>query len=219
MFTSLSKFRIEPLGDYAAIVKTDGHAADLAAYLESASMPGVVDIVPAFDDVAVYFDGATLDEQLLTSLMDKFEPSQVKSGRHHFIPVCYGMGEDLEGVCTTLGLSATEFIAAHSSRKYDCKAVGFCPGFAYLGWLDERIATLGRKETPRLRVPAGSVAIAGRMTAVYPLEKPGGWWLIGQTPLTLVSPDEGFFPISVGDTVEIRPIEMPEFDRLKGERL
>lgn len=219
MFTSLANFRIEPLGEFALVVKSENNAASLAEFLESLALPGVVDVVPAFGEVAVYFKDGTVDPTELRIHVEAFQPSEVSVPKDHRVPVCYELGQDLDQVCRELQMSREAFVEAHVGEVYQCKAVGFCPGFAYLGWLSESISNLGRKATPQLRVPAGSVAIAGRMTAVYPLEKPGGWWLVGQTPLTVVDPEEGYFPISAGDSVTFESIGLEEFRDQEGQRL
>lgn len=178
----------------------------------------MVDVVPAFDSVAVYFDGPS-SESVVQDAVEIYRDSDEPPPRTHVVPVCYEAGPDIGEVCAALGLSREEFIARHAFRPYPCRGIGFCPGFAYLGWLDEALDKLGRRESPRLRVEAGSVAIAGRMTAIYPLDRPGGWWLVGRTPLTLADVEEGYFPIAVGDLVEFRPISVPELVARSGERL
>lgn len=219
MFTSLANFRIEPLGEFALVIKPESDAAGLAEFLESLALPGVIDVVPAFDDVALYFSDLTMRLDELRVHLEAFQHSGHSGSQHHQIPVCYEMGSDLATVCESLDVSQESFVQAHTQSVYSCKAVGFCPGFAYLGWLPDEIANLGRKPTPQLRVPVGSVAIVGRMTAVYPLEKPGGWWLIGRTPLIVVNPQEDYFPISVGDTVSFTLISPDEFKSLEGQKL
>jgi inhibitor of KinA len=106
------------------------------------------------------------------------------------LPVCYGgeFGPDLEEVAARCGLSAAEVMARHSTAEYRVYMLGFSPGFPYLGGLDPAIAA-PRRETPRLRVPAGSVGIAGMQTGIYPQESPGGWQIIGRTPGRLFRPD------------------------------
>lgn len=135
------------------------------------------------------------------------------------MPVCYELGEDFEDVCKQLGVGHDAFRSLHAQKDYDCHAVGFCPGFPYLGWLDDRIAGLPRRPSPRLAVPVGSVAVTMGMTGVYTQPRPGGWWLIGRTPLRLCDPESGHYPISVGDRVRFEPIGRDEFAGRDGERL
>jgi inhibitor of KinA len=135
------------------------------------------------------------------------------------IPVCYGgeFGVDLQFVAEHNGMTADEVVAIHCGATYRVHMLGFAPGFPYLGGMSERIAT-PRRNTPRLKVAAGSVGIAGPQTGVYPLETPGGWQIIGRTPLALFRPAEN--PptlLSPGDFVRFRPITSEEFTALRGE--
>jgi inhibitor of KinA len=136
------------------------------------------------------------------------------------IPVCYGgaFGPDLEDVARHNGLTPEEVVRIHSGTEYFTYMLGFLPGFPYLGGMSERIAT-PRKQTPRLRVPAGSVGIAGSQTGIYPLESPGGWQLIGRTPLALFRPeDDPPVLVKPGDRVRFHPISEREFRRLEAEQ-
>jgi len=135
------------------------------------------------------------------------------------IPVLYNevAGWDLATVASATKLSCNDVVNIHSQSEYRAYALGFTPGFCYLASLDECLI-LPRMQTPRIRVPKGAVAIAGSQTAVYPNESPGGWHIIGQTPLPMYSLSEGFSPtISVGDTVKFRAIDEEEFQRLGGQ--
>ena len=134
------------------------------------------------------------------------------------IPVLYD-GADLEDVAAKLVLSTAEVIEQHSHVEYTVFALGFLPGFPYAGYLPPALAGLCRRESPRLRVPAGSVAIAGRQTAIYPSESPGGWHLLGRTPLQIVDFDSGYFPINAGDRIRFEPISVTEFEARRHERL
>jgi inhibitor of KinA len=131
------------------------------------------------------------------------------------IPVCYGgeFGPDLAGVAAFAGLAESDVVSAHSAATYRVFMLGFVPGFAYLGVVDARIA-MPRHATPRVRVPAGSVGIAGVQTGVYSGETPGGWQLIGRTPLKPFDParDEPFL-MEAGDAVQFYPIDRAEYDR------
>lgn len=110
-------------------------------------------------------------------------------------------------------------IALHTSVEYSVHAIGFLPGFPYAGELPAALAGLPRRETPRLRVPAGSVAIAGRQTAIYPRDSPGGWHLLGRTPLCIADPEDGYFPIGAGDRLRFEPISVSEFEARRHDRL
>jgi KipI family sensor histidine kinase inhibitor len=135
------------------------------------------------------------------------------------LPVYYAgeVGEDLESLAQHAGLSTAEVIDLHSSTEYRVYAIGFAPGFAYLGQVDERIAA-PRLTTPRLKVPRGAVAIADRQTAVYPAVSPGGWNLIGRCPVRMFDPDaEPTMPVTVGDRVRFEPVSRERFLALGGE--
>lgn len=135
------------------------------------------------------------------------------------IPVCYEFGPDLAHVAAHVGLSADEVIRLHSSVEYTVYAIGFVPGFPYLGYVPPGLCGVPRLASPRLRVEPGSVGVTGRQTAVYPLARPGGWPLIGRTPLVLVDVADGFLPLRVGDRVRFSRIDEEEYRRLEGERL
>lgn len=218
MFTSLASHVIEPVGESVLLVEANKDAPMLARHLEESRLPGVVDVVAAFDVVGVYYAEASRREEL-ESAISLFLPGRTFPGRSHVVPVCYELGKDFPEVCRRLEMEPHEFVAMHANTPYLCRAIGFCPGFAYLGWTADRIARLGRRDTPRLKVEAGSVAIAERMTAVYPLDRPGGWWLVGRTPLTLADPETDYYPIEVGDTVEFRAISEAQYGELAGGRL
>lgn len=184
-------------------------APEAAARLSE--VEGVVEAWAAFDAVGVVLDGSV---DLTAALSG---PSGALAGRTHTIPVLYD-GEDLAEVAARAGVSMEDAVRIHAT-EYKCRAVGFCPGFAYLAPLPEPLANLPRRDSPRPRVAPGSVALAAGMTAVYPLERPGGWWLVGRTPLILVDETDGYFPIQAGDRVAFVPIDAEEFEARRGERL
>src|SRR5262249_5290396 len=140
-------------------------------------------------------------------------------GRTHRVPVCYQLGEDLGRIAEHTGLSREAIIDLHASVEYRVYAIGFCPGFPYLGYLDPRLADVPRLTRPRLRVPAGSVGLTGRQTGIYTEPRPGGWNLVGRTPLELVNVAAGYFPLETGDRVRFEPIDVPTYERLFGQRL
>jgi len=178
-------------------------------------------VQPAYCSLMVTFDACRIDhagvESTLREYEERAEATRAGKPRAVEIPVCYGgkFGPDLESVAKLHGLKTPEVIKLHSSRTYHAYFLGFAPGFAYLGDLPEAIAT-PRLDTPRKKVPAGSVGIAGRQTAVYPFTTPGGWRLIGRTPLPLFQ--TGHRPmelISIGDQVRFRAISHEEFQKLE----
>jgi inhibitor of KinA len=215
---------LQPLGDQAALAAfaDEGAALRWAEAVRRLGAPWVVDVVGAYTRVAVYFDleQTTFAEvaPVLTSLPLP-APEEAGPGRLHLIPCCYGRHFDLERVARHTGLSPDEAIALHASAEYVVYAIGFCPGFPYLGYLPPALCGVPRLETPRLRVPAGSVGLTGRQTGIYTLERPGGWNLIGRTPLQLVDVAAGYFPLRTGDRVRFAAIDEAEFRRLAGQRL
>ena len=188
--------------------------------VEAAGVPGVLETTCAYDTVGVYVDSAVFDPSSLDECIEQLGPCPAEStGRNHTVPVCYGFGPDLSEVCERLSLTRDRFIALHTSVPYKCFAIGFSPGFPYLGRLPEELRGMPRMASPRTRVPAGSVAVTGSQTAIYPQETPGGWALVGRTPLELVNLRDAYFPIRAGDTVTFEPIDELEFSRMEGRRL
>ncbi len=157
--------------------------------LGKAALPGLEESIPALSSLTVFYDPLLLPKERLTAEIEVLcatERPVAVTGRTWEIPVVYGgeSGPDLEEAASRAGVAASDAVRLHAGQLYQVYMLGFLPGFAYLGDLPEPLR-LPRRATPRARVPAGSVAIAAEMTAVYPLESPGGWHLIGSTPLTL----------------------------------
>jgi KipI family sensor histidine kinase inhibitor len=211
-----------PLGDraYLARFETEDEAARWASAVRELGWPGVVDVVPAYRTAAVFADPDRIDVDELGRLLRDVVPSRDdrEPGRLLRVPVLYD-GEDLPAVALRLGMPESEVVAAHSGIEYHVFAIGFRPGHPYAGYLPDRLAGLPRREVPRVRVPAGSVAIVARQTVIYPEESPGGWHLLGRTPLRIVDVAGGFFPIRAGDRLRFIPIDRREFDARCGERL
>jgi KipI family sensor histidine kinase inhibitor len=213
---------LRPLGDRAFLARfaLESEARRWAEAVRSGSIPGVVDVAVAYASAAVFADPERLDPDELEAILGRVEPidDAEADGRLIRLPVLYD-GEDLAEVARLVGLAEGDVIRRHASRDYMVFAIGFLPGFPYAGYLPEPLAGLPRRKSPRARVPAGSVAIAGRQTGVYPAESPGGWLLLGRTPLKVVDLGRGHFPIRPGDRLRFEPIESVEFlDRL-GEPL
>jgi 5-oxoprolinase (ATP-hydrolysing) subunit B len=213
---------IEPLGDCAFLAhfKGEAEARDWAAAVRAGRRRGILDIVLAYRSVAVFADP---DDADLTELESRLTSLEVKAeapvpGRRLVMPVLYD-GADLDVVTARLGLTGAQVVEIHSSVDYDVFAVGFRPGFPYAGYLPPALCGLPRRDSPRLRVPAGSVAIAGRQTAVYPEQSPGGWHLVGTTPLCIADVKTGYFPIQAGDRIRFQPISAAEFEARRHERL
>lgn len=211
-----------PLGDRAFLARfaSEESAARWAGTVREQSWEGVVDVVLAYQTVGVYADPGRVDLDSLELQLRGVEPgsSGRAEGKFVTIPVLYE-GEDLPEVTRSLGLSIADVIDQHSRRDYRVFALGFQPGFPYAGYLPASLAGLPRRSPPRTRVPAGSVAIVGRQTAVYPTESPGGWHLIGKTPVTIVDIEREFFPIQAGDQIRFVPIDGAEYEQRRGERL
>ena len=174
-------------------------------------------VQPAYCSLLIAFDATRVDQAEAQARIAEYEKRAEKllaaEPRQVEIPVCYGgeFGPDLEDVAAKSGLSPAKVIMLHCTRAYHAYFLGFAPGFAYLGDVAKEIAT-PRLETPRKEVPPGSVGIAGRQTAVYPFATPGGWRLIGRTPLEVFKKDrQPMELISIGDQVKFRPISREEF--------
>lgn len=227
--------RLDPLGDRAVLIHlgdrideaTHRRVRAVCSRLERSSVPGMLEIVPAFASVAVHFDpvasGGGADaygrvEAALLRELEDLEEIEIPAARLVEIPVCYGgeLGPDLEAVARRHGLRPEEVARIHAAGDYRVFMIGFAPGFAYLGGLDPRIAT-PRRATPRTRVPASSVGIGGAQTGVYPIDSPGGWQLIGRTPLRLFTPEaEAPTLLRAGDRVRFRAISAEEFREREG---
>jgi inhibitor of KinA len=215
----------QPLGDQAVLVYLADEAAAVrfAAAVREAKPAWLVDVVLAYTSVAVFYD---LDQTTCAAAaetlqrLDAAAPSEaIAPGTLHEIPCCYDFPLDLPRVAQHTGLTPDAIIRLHTSVEYTVYAIGFCPGFPYLGYLPPELCGVPRLETPRLRVEPGSVGLTGRQTGIYPLPRPGGWNLIGRTPLELVNVADGYFPLRPGDRVRFTAIDRDLFDRLRGERV
>ena len=182
---------------------------------------GVVDIIPAFCSLLINYDPRVIGYEELRNRMKALVKIEVKAEagvkRVFEIPVCYGgeYGPDIENIAEHAGLSVEEVIKIHSSRDYLIYMLGFLPGFTYLGGLDERIHT-PRLANPRLKINAGSVGIGGSQTGIYPLDSPGGWQLMGMTPVKTYDPErEVPILVEAGDYIRFVPVDEEEFLRIK----
>lgn len=200
-----------------------GRVLALYRRLKELSLPGIVEIIPSYATLYLQFDLFRWEHESLCrrlrQIADTLEETECDEGRRVEIPVYYSFetGPDLERVASMHGLSVEEVIELHSRKEYRVYTVGFLPGFAYMGSVEERIAT-PRLETPRAKVPKGSVALANLQCAVYPLESPGGWNLLGRTPLELFDPKmEGFSLLQPGDLVRFLPIDREAYLAAGGE--
>ena len=200
---------IRPFGEAALLVELGSpeRAQALAASLRAAPIDGVVEAVPGLESVVIELAQPGMDpEALVPALEDRLASLDVApgEGRSHVIPVVYG-GPDLAGVAALTGLTTDEVVALHTGAELRVLFCGFAPGFAYLSDLPQRLQ-VDRLETPRTRTPVGSVAIAGRMSGIYPADLPGGWRVIGRTTMTLFDPRRDP-PVTLlpGDRVRFEP--------------
>lgn len=213
-----------PLGDSAITIvvgerisrELSAEVTRLTRAVTNASIDGVLDVVPSYASFAVYYDPRRAGyERISNNLRETIgqagernsrSPTETEDKRTIRIPVRYD-GEDLTDVAARTGLTRDRVVELHSSREYHVYVIGFVPGFAYLGELDNALV-LPRRATPRKRVQAGSVAIAEAQTGIYPFSTPGGWHLIGTTSLTMFDPaaDEPAL-LRVGDSVIFEPVD------------
>jgi inhibitor of KinA len=215
---------LEPLGDQGVLARfaDEGLALRWAEAVRRLEAAWLLDVVGAYTTVAVFHDPQRISWPALSALLAALAPaggSEADLGRLHRVPCCYERGPDLERVTRRTGLSIDEVIRLHGSVEYTVYAIGFCPGFPYLGYLPAPLCGVPRLETPRLRVEAGSVGLTGRQTGIYTEERPGGWNLVGRTPLVLVDVADGYFPLRTGDRVRFVRIDEAEYTRLAGQRL
>ncbi|MGN7471203.1 5-oxoprolinase subunit PxpB [Brevibacillus sp. SAFN-007a] len=224
-----------PLGDSGIVVKlgdtidqtTQQNVQALADHLEQHPLPGMVEFVPGYTSVTVYYDPVSwYDPREADSPYDRFKArlarqlvsiraEEQSAPRLIEIPVCYGgvFGPDLPDVAAYHGMTPDEVIRIHSGQEYLVHMIGFAPGFPYLGGLDKRLAT-PRRQSPRTAIAPGSVGIGGEQTGVYPIESPGGWHIIGRTPERLFRPEEQ--PPSLlraGDRVRFCPIAEEAYEQ------
>jgi KipI family sensor histidine kinase inhibitor len=214
-----TQVRAHPLGDTAVTITFGAdRSAELlqrvhsaARSLKAADIPHVEDIVPAYLALTVFYDPlGTSYEEVSRKLLDACDHAthsapRTAPSREHRIPVKYD-GVDLEAVAASTGLSVEGVVASHSGRTYTVDLLGFVPGFAYLSELDAALQ-LPRRAQPRPRVAAGSVAIAAAQTAVYPLDTPGGWHIIGRTQTVMFDPTRGAPALlAPGDTVRFERV-------------
>jgi inhibitor of KinA len=216
---------LQSLGDQAVLAsfRTEEAAACWAEAVRRLDAPWLIDVVQAYTTVAVFFDldrvGYAAVAALLRDLPAEGDLASSGAGGLHVIPCCYELGPDLERVARHTGLTADEVVRLHAGGEYTVYAIGFCPGFPYLGYLPPALCGVPRLPAPRLRVEPGSVGLTGRQTGIYTEARPGGWNLVGRTPLELVHVADGYFPLRTGDRVRFRPVGREEFRSRLGQRL
>ncbi|MGH9514028.1 MAG: 5-oxoprolinase subunit PxpB [Terriglobales bacterium] len=193
------------------------HVVRLLRALQLEPISAIRNLHPGYCSLMVKFDALQLRhdelEAILRTYLDRLESIPLPEFRQIEIPVCYGgqFGPDLDDVCALHGFTPAQAIEIHASANYVVYFLGFVPGFAYLGELPQSLVT-PRLNTPRRKVPPGSVGIAGSQTGVYPFATPGGWRLIGRTPLAMFRPDRaGMSYLTIGDRVRFVPISPEQF--------
>lgn len=218
---------MRPLGDaalsfeFGQVIDPATNARVLSAWraIDALRLAGVRDVVPAYATLTVHFDPCLPDiESLATRLLDAC--AAALPGQHRTrcmeVPVCYepDFAPDMDELCAYTGLDAKEVVRLHSGGDYHVFFLGFTPGFPYLGGLDPALA-MPRRDTPRTTVEAGSVGIGGPQTGIYPMASPGGWRIIGRTPLRLFDHSRSSpCLLAPGDTVRFVPVSAEEFARL-----
>ena len=197
--------------------------------LEADPFPGMLEVIPSFTAVSILYDPAKVEltppnqtpyEEIVKIVKSKVFNIQLSNNQATntvTIPVCYGgeYGPDLQVVANYHHLTEEQVIALHSNQEYIVYMIGFAPGFPYLGGLAKEIVT-PRKATPRLKIQAGGVGIGGEQTGIYPIESPGGWQIIGRTPLQLFQKNsEQPSLLKAGDLVRFQPITPQQFRRME----
>jgi inhibitor of KinA len=220
----MQALRWEPLGDQAVLAYCPNESAALAfaAAARAAGFAWAEDVVQAYTSVAIFYQLGQIDffgarAQLEALVWDEPEPQSARDVRQ--IPCCYELNLDLDRIAEHTKLSGEQIIELHAATIYTVYAIGFCPGFPYLGYLPRALSGVPRLDTPRLKVEAGSIGLTGRQTGIYTEARPGGWNIVGRTPLELVNVADGYFPLQTGDRVQFRRIDEGAFKHLRGERL
>ncbi len=192
--------------------------------LRSTKIEGIVGLIPSYCAILINYNPGILTFSEIRSRIENLlkigeTSGEVKQKKIYEIPVCYGgeFGPDLQNIAEHAGLSEEEVIRLHSSVDYLIYMIGFLPGFCYLGGLDERIHT-PRLTTPRLKIKEGSVGIGGSSTGIYPMESPGGWQLMGLTPVRTYDPGrETPILLEAGNYIRFIPIDEKEYYRIKAD--
>ena len=225
----MKKAKILTAGDSALLIEFEQKIApeinaQITAFvhlLKEQHIEGVTDLIPAFASLLINYDPRVIGYKDLKTRIEellKIEVSEEAGDARVFeIPVCYGgeYGPDIANIAENAGISEQEVIDIHCSKDYLIYMLGFLPGFVYLGGLDERIHT-PRLANPRISIPAGSVGIAASQTGIYPLNSPGGWQLLGMTPVKTYDPErETPILVEAGDYIRFVPVTEEEFLKIK----
>ena len=218
---------IKRFGDQACIICFEEkisrqiHHQVMSAYqfFHAGEIIGITELIPSYNSLTIVFNPRiTSFEQLKMKIGNVDLQKTEYVGKVLRVPVCYENAADQDVFCHATGLSWSEIVDIHISSSYLVYMMGFLPGFLYMGEVDERIQ-LPRKKIPRKKVEAGSVGIAGAQTGVYPINSPGGWNIMGRTPVTLFNPSSAKpFPVDIGDEIAFYPITKSEFITIKGDK-
>lgn len=216
-------------GDSALIIELGNEIAPeislelkkITEFIDSQKLKGIRDILPTYRSAIVYYDPMLISHDEIVELIERNRMKfRVENGNIVKeiieIPVLYGgeEGPDLPNIAEHNGITEEEVVAIHTSGEYLIYMLGFTPGFPYLGGMSKKIAT-PRLKTPRTKIPAGSVGIAGEQTGIYPLESPGGWQLLGRTPLELFNPQrEKPFLLDAGKYIKFVQVDRAEYERI-----
>ena len=221
--------RILTAGDSALLIEfgkeinpeTNRKITAIVQLMREQHIEGIVDVIPAFCSLLINYDPRVLSYEVLKERMENLLKIETKTEitrkRIFEIPVCYGgeYGPDIDNIAEHAGLSVNEVIKIHSSKDYLIYMLGFLPGFAYLGGMDEALAT-PRLDSPRSEIFEGAVGIGGEQTGIYPVASPGGWQLIGKTPLKVYDKErENPILYSAGDYIRFVPVDLDEFKRIE----
>lgn len=225
-------YSFSPLGDQAIVIEigteineqTGKQVRQISTLLENNSPEWMIEFIPAFTTITVFYDPCRAlykkAETELAELLEQISEDRPAKSRTIEIPVCYGgkFGPDLEYVAEHNGLNPREVIDIHTAGVYSVHMIGFAPGFPFIGGMSEKIAA-PRRESPRLRIPERTVGIAGKQTGVYPIETPGGWQLIGRTPIRLFRPENDIPSLlRAGDKIIFREITDSEYHAWKEDQ-
>ena len=227
----MQDYRILIEGDSSVLIvfgdtistETNQRITSTVQLIREQRIEGIVDMIPAFVSLLINYNPLVISYDALKARLEqilKIETKALETVKRVFeIPVCYGgeYGPDLQNIADHAGLTPEEVVKIHTSRDYLIYMLGFLPGFCYLGGLDERIHT-PRLSTPRIRIPARSVGIGGSQTGIYPMDSPGGWQLMGMTPVKTYDPERDV-PILVqaGEYIRFVEIDEAEFRRITRE--
>ena len=222
----MNEIKIYTAGDSSVLIEfgqeispeINAQITALVRLIKAQHIEGVTDMIPAFASLLINYDPRGVSYAGLRARLEKLEISgETSESRIFEIPVCYGgeYGPDLQNIADHAGLTPDEVIKIHSAKDYLIYMLGFLPGFSYLGGLDDRIHT-PRLANPRIRIPAGSVGIGGSQTGIYPLDSPGGWQLLGMTPVKTYDPEREV-PIlfEAGDYIRFVPVSEEEYQEIK----